>query len=167
MNITRLMPNFGKTDEIESKELTPEEIDLQLAEERAQRIEWHFRNVRNGPRSMSYWTTGQIRRQQDRDKKSQQRKANRRHRRNFVGKRHDLAALRGQLQAVGALPYSRGDESFKPSEALRANALSGLIDRYADRIREVTGDVEPTPEQLATIAIGVGREQYISRTVKR
>ena len=161
MNISRLMPNFGKTEE-PAKELTAEELEKLEAEEKAQRIEWHRRNVRNGPRKTSYWTNGQLRRQQARDKKTHERKVNLRHRRAYVGKRHDLAALRGQLQAVGALPYRFGAQ---PSDALRANALNGLIEAYGERAMQYGEPVNHG--EFATLVVQAAREDYLARTVKR
>lgn len=161
MNISRLMPNFGKTEE-PAKELTAEELEKLEAEEKAQRIEWHRRNVRNGPRKTSYWTNGQLRRQQARDKKTHERKVNLRHRRAYVGKRHDLAALRGQLQALGALPYRSG---FKPNDDLRANALHGLVSAYHERVTASEGELNDM--ELAAACLRAAREDYLARTVKR
>lgn len=63
---------------------------------------------RNGPQRQRWITAGQQRRRAVRDRASQARKATRRHRREYMQGRLALAVLRGQLQAVKALPLRDG-----------------------------------------------------------
>lgn len=107
--ISRLLGNTlspSADEEVPFSDLTPEEQDAILAEEKAARVQYHRDHVRNGPQSYRTITVGQQRRAAERGKASLNRKVNRRHRRRFFQTQRDFALLRAQLQAVGALPYA-------------------------------------------------------------
>lgn len=119
--IDRIMNKITKTSD--EPDLTPEEL-------KAQRIQFHREKVRNGPANFTYWTAGQQRRAQARAAKSQHRKLNQRHRRNFKTGELDRAILRGQLQAIGALPYAT---DFKPTVQMSISASTWLVANFAPR----------------------------------
>lgn len=62
----------------------------------------------HGPRPVTHVTNGQIRRMVERKQKAQHRKAVLNHRRTWMDNRLSIAVLRGQLQAVGEIPYADG-----------------------------------------------------------
>lgn len=117
MNLTRFMPNFGKTAVDENTpfdKLPQEEQDRILAEERAERIKFTRDHVRNGPQrsrrplEARWLSAGRSESRARRAHKAFLAKANRNHRQDFIRAQRDLSRLRGQLEVVGALPVSRG-----------------------------------------------------------
>lgn len=119
MNITSLMPRFGKSDDVE---LTEEELDQADIDAKLERIKFHRSSVRNGPANFKSITTGQYRRTLTREKVGSQRKANLRHRRKWMANRQAVAALRGQLSVV-LTPQGH-------PAALVANAEKQLVAAY-------------------------------------
>lgn len=94
MNLSRLMPRFGKSAD---SDFTEEELDQQDADAKKAKL---ARTPKNGPRPVVWMTNGQYRRMVVRDKKAQQRKANSRYRRQWMRNQVAIAALRGQLSIV-------------------------------------------------------------------
>ena len=120
----------GTADATPFEDLSLEEQAEVIAEEKAERVKYHREHVRNGPARFRTITAGQQRRQAERDKAALQRKANRNHRRNYLKKQRAVSVLRGQLQAVGVLPY-RTDA--QPSLASRIAAHQWIAVRFGER----------------------------------
>lgn len=140
--LNRLLGSLAKNqpaeEEVPFEDLPPEEQEEVLAEEKKQRIKWHRDHVRNGPRNFAYVSTGQQRRAQERAKKSHERKINRDHRRRWKQGQWNLAVLRGQLQAVGALPYAT---DFEPTTAQRVAAGQWIVGAFGERYPEDVYDL--------------------------
>lgn len=110
---------------------TPEiPVSEDPAADKAARIKFHREHVRNGPRPFSYVTSGQVRRQRERDAASMQRKSSKRYRRDWMNNRLRLAILRGQLQAVGAIVYESG---IKPTEEQQRQAATWIVREFGER----------------------------------
>lgn len=92
--IDRLLGRMKPASEGEA--LTDEEL-------KAQRIQFHRDHVRNGPQKWRTISTGQQRRQRDRDMKALQKKATRTHRRAWHQRKAEFATLRGHLTILGVL----------------------------------------------------------------
>lgn len=63
------------------------------------------------------------------DMTSFNRKASVKHRRRFFAKQSEIAVLRGQLQAIGAVPYA--DRNFRPTHETSVNAVEALLRRFS------------------------------------
>lgn len=124
MNPLNRLLNFRKDAPVTDDDAPTEE------ELKAQRIKFHREEVRNGPVKWKFATGGQQRRAAVRAETSRVRKLNRRNRRAWLNGQADKAVLRGQLQAVGALPYEHGGSAAP--HAHRA-ALVALISRFGER----------------------------------
>lgn len=95
----------GKADEVE---LSDEE---KAAQDKADRIDFHRKNVRNGPVSFKTITAGQERRTRERAVRKIERKNFRAEVRNYFERQRVAAVLRGHLQAVGLIAYVDGHEA--------------------------------------------------------
>lgn len=99
------------------------------------------RPARNhGPVKMRTATNGQIRRGVMRQMETRRRKVNLKHRRTWMDNRLSVSVLRGQLQAVGEIPYANG--TFADGQA--AAARKGLT--IEDVLVERYGSVEKALE---------------------
>lgn len=94
---------------------------------RAERIKFHRTHVRNGPANFKTSTAGQERRARQRAVASLTKKARRSQIRDHFGKLAHGAALRGQLQAAGVLPYEHGG-TVDP--ALQVRATLALVRKF-------------------------------------
>lgn len=125
MNIGRFLPGLASanTEETPFEDLTPEEqAEIRAEEKRRARDA----APKHGPANLRYIGTGQQRRTAARARRSQARKATKRHRKEFFRTDLALAVLRGQLQAVGRLRYSDGTVVAEASPAIER----ALIDTY-------------------------------------
>lgn len=129
-HLNRLFGGSRDEEAVPFEDLSPEEQAEVLAEEKAERVKFHRKSVRNGPVKWRTITTGQQRRQATRDQKALERKANRRHRRNFRQKQVKVATLRGQLQTIGVLPTATG---IVFREGDRIAAYQWLTHRFGQR----------------------------------
>lgn len=160
--LNRLLSSLGTTDEeVPFEELSKEEQAEVLAEEKKQRVKFHRDSVRNGPVKWSHVTTGQQRRRAARDKAALQRKANKRHRRDFFRGQLHLATLRGQLQAIGAVSYAT---DYKPSVKQRIAAGQWLLGAFGERDSE--GGLVLHDDALKD-AVAAARETYFRQESKR
>lgn len=142
MNLTNPLGNiFGKAND-ETEELSDEEI---AAQEKAERIAFHRRSVRNGPAKFHHVTSGQIRRAHARDIARQTRKTRRKQVRAFKAQQAEAATLRGHLQAAGVLAYVNPGLTAqgRPEQARRS--IIWLVEHYypaeINETVEVTEDV--------------------------
>ena len=95
------------------------------AQAKRERIEFHRARVRNGPAQFARGMHPARRKRID--ARSHQRKARDRRVRTFLHNQMGLAVLRGQLQAVGALPYA--DHSFRPSQGVVEASVQHFLRR--------------------------------------
>lgn len=124
--LNRLLGALGSSTDDEAV-VTPEE-------EKAQRIEWHRRNVRNGPARFTALSQGRAESRDRRRREAAQRKVNVKHRRRWIGEQRGRAVLRGQLQALGTLPYA--DPDFKPTLRMRLEAGQWIVRRFGERDKD-------------------------------
>lgn len=136
--LSRLTKHLIPETEKAFEDLSPEEQQVILDDEKKARVEWHRRSVRNGPVRYSTISTGQQRRMQVRDQATRQRKANKNHRRNFFARRQEAATLLGHLQGVGAIPYAT--EGLTPTTAQRLRSGGWLVLHFAERYEKDTSD---------------------------
>jgi len=133
--LSRLMGKpAADTDEVSFDDLSPEEQEEILANEKKARIQYHRDHVRNGPQSYRTITVGQQRRAAERSKKALQRKANKRHRRSWFAKQRDFATLRGHLTVIGALPPAV--EGFRAPTTQRILSGQWLVRAFGERDEE-------------------------------
>jgi hypothetical protein len=90
----------------------------------------------HGPRPTRTMSSGQIRRAIERQGKTRHRKMVVKHRRTWMDNRHSVAILRGQLQAVGEIPYADG----RVADGALAASRKGLT--IEDILVERYGSVE-------------------------
>lgn len=102
MNITSLMPRFGRSDNDEPTEAELDQQDEDAARERKRLV------PKNGPQRLKFMTSGQVRRTVARGKASEQRKANVRYRKQWMQNQHRIAVLRGQLETLGSIKTPSG-----------------------------------------------------------
>lgn len=121
----------GGTVDVESDEF----------EAKRERIDFHRRQVRNGPTSFKYQTAGQVKRARHRALRRDTKRARRGQVRRFLVSQREIAVLRGQLQAVGVLPYAQ-DGQFTPADDLRWNALLAILGNFGDADAEYPNDRE-------------------------
>ena len=146
---SRMAENAGDA----APEATPEEL---AAERKKQNREFHWAKVRNGPVS---WTAGRSeRRQKAIDQRGQQRKGRNRRVRRYQDEQHAIAMLRGQLQAVGAVPYA--DPDFRPSAALVTNAVQSIVRRASLTPTEVEEMHGPVLQERIGAQIAADRALY-------
>lgn len=126
--LSKLLGKFD--DETPFKDLSEEEQAEILAEEKKARIKHHRDNVRNGPVRTNWITPGQQRRAVARARKTESRKATKRHHRNHFEGQMAKAILRAKLQAVGAVPYAT---QFTPTLAQKVDAAAWLVRRFGER----------------------------------
>ena len=126
MDILSKLPLIGQKDD-ETDDLTPEEIE---AEARAERIRFHREKVRNGPTKFSFVTEGQQRRAKDRAIRGRQKKVRKAQVRAHFEKQQAIASLRGNLQAVGTLPYAT--KGFRPPASVVERARRALAATFGE-----------------------------------
>lgn len=104
-----MLKNLGQTlsGKAPDVELSDEEI---AANEKAARIDFHRKSVRNGPVSFKTITAGQERRARERTVRKMERKNFRAEVRNYFERQRVAAVLRGHLQGVGLIAYVDGHE---------------------------------------------------------
>lgn len=119
-------------EEVPFEDLSPEEQEAILADEKKGRVQYHRDHIRNGPVKFTYVSTGQQRRRAERDAKARNRKVNKRHRRQWMRQQQERATLRGQLQCLGTLPGHDG-ERVVVSHRQRVDAGSWVIRHYGPR----------------------------------
>lgn len=129
MDITQLMPNLARNADIDE-----ESVDVA---EGPKGVKTH------GPQKFRYITAGQQRRQVVRDELTKRRKASLRHRRAWMQNRRAIAALRGQLQVVGVVPFSDPDLVVSQDSALHRTVVRHL--------EKVYGSVEAAAEHYRTL----------------
>lgn len=93
--------------------------DLEL-EAKKDRIEFHRRSVRNGPISFKTPTQGQLRRAGRRGTARMAKKSRRAQVKSYFAAQREAAVLRGNLQAVGVLAFSRSHAKIDPVKAERS-----------------------------------------------
>lgn len=137
MNILDRIPSLTADAE-------PEEVSEEDA--KRERIDFHRRNVRNGPTSFKTITAGQERRARKRALKREQRQALRRRVRQHHAGLREAANLRGHLQSAGVLPFFSDD--FTVSPAAQVRSVTWIVQRFTpesfadeDGRFEVTGKV--------------------------
>lgn len=123
--IANLLQNLKSDDVVDDR--TPEEIE---AEEKQARKDWHRRNVRNGPARFTHISAGRQASKQRRMQEAFTRRANVKHRRRWMKQQHQVAILRGQLQAIGAVPYAT---DHTPTTKARLDAGTWIIQRFGER----------------------------------
>lgn len=140
MNLSRFLPGFAKGD---NAELTEKELDQLDAEAKADRIEFHRSQVRNGPRrphdrplERLFATSGRSASMQRRRAKAQVRKQNVVARRDWMRANRDLSRLRGQLEVIGNPELA--------NTPLYENAMTGLFDGYGAVVAAELADGEGT-----------------------
>lgn len=106
---------------------TEEDAATREAKEKRARIEWHRRNVRNGPTKMGSISEGRAKSRQRRQMAAAERKMNLRHRRTWMKNQHRRAILRGQLQFVGMVPLTSG---YVPTPEQSAAAKVWIEERF-------------------------------------
>lgn len=112
-------PSMTPTDEVAS--------DEQKA--KAERIDWHRRNVRNGPVKFRQPGPSDEKRQRRLALRRQTKKAERAQRKQHFAQTREHALLRGQLQRVGVIAY---ETDFQPSGQDRMQAVAWLIHRFVE-----------------------------------
>lgn len=119
-----------------------EEMALDEAKEKADRIAFHREKVRNGPVSFKTPTNGQFKRARKRLLQSETKKARRRQVQNFFASEREESVLRAKLQAAGLLPYAT---DFEPDQQVVLDSITWLIRRFADsKMAAADGSVEVT-----------------------
>jgi hypothetical protein len=160
--LSRLLGRKFSGDETPFDELPIEEQEQILADEKKARVEFHAKQVRNGPVNWRTITAGQQRRAAARSQKGSIRKANARHRRTFIAKRLDTAVLRGHLQAAGVVEYH--DPAFEVPSSTKANALMALVSKYGKRDEHGNLDFDAAGhEQLVIDALEAAKNDYLER----
>ena len=117
------------------------------------RIAYHQAHVKNGP--VQTRTPMSNTRRAKMDRESFQRKARKRHISRFFDKQREIATLRGQLQAAGAIPYA--SENFRASIDLRINAVEAILRNYGAELDTTAGLYD---EAYVTDAITAAQEHY-------
>lgn len=117
MNIMEKLVPHLKSDEVD---------DVDEFDARQKRLE---RN--HGPRKTRPFSNGQIRRMIERQGTTRRRKMAVNQRRMWMDNRQRVAALRGQLQVVSALPLSDGTFVEEP----RADIVRLLVQRYGSVVK--------------------------------
>lgn len=134
MNLFSQLPFFGrKSAEIDG--YTAEDI---AAAEKAERIDFHRKFVRNGPSSFKSMTNGQARRMKNRGIESAKRKNLKRARKDYHAQHRAAATVRGHLQIIEVLPFHTG---LKYDTQAQIASTSWLVQRFGV---DVLLDGEPT-----------------------
>ena len=113
-------------------ELSPEEREAQA---KAERIEWHRTQVRNGPVSFRSISAGQQRRAKGRAEKSAIRKNFKREVKGYHERQRVAAILRPHLQALGLVPTATGRE-FTEHEQIASTGW--IVQRYGTELEDGT-----------------------------
>lgn len=143
MNILSKLPFLsGETDD----EQTLDDVAIAL-KEKQERIDLHFRQVRNGPVTWRDQTSGQIKRAKTRALAGRTRKARRAQVRDFLAQQREHATLRGHLQAIGVVAY---ETDFVPSAEARFTSAAWIVRNHS----------EPTDLDL-------GEAQFLRAAVQR
>lgn len=129
MNIFSHLPIFGqKATADEAPELTEEEREAQA---KAERIEFHRTQVRNGPVSFRYLSSGQQRRARERAERSAIRKNFKREVKGYFERQRVAAILRPHLQTLGLIPTATG-RVFSEHEQIASTGW--IVQRYGTEI---------------------------------
>lgn len=155
MNIFSKLPFLGKVDDTET-ELTPEE---QEAQAKAERIEFHRTQVRNGPVSFRSISAGQQRRAQQRAEKSAIRKNFKREVKQYHDRQHVAMILRPHLQALSLVPTATGRVFTEHEEYV---STGWIVQRYGVEV-EGAGRMSFALEDVLT-AIRTAAAFYESAT---
>ena len=131
MNIFSHLPFFNKADDAEP-ELSPEE---QEAQAKAERIEFHRTQVRNGPVSFRSISAGQQRRARERAEKSAIRKNFKREVKQYHERQMVAAVLRPHLQTLGLIPTATG-RVFTEHEQIVSTGW--IVQRYGTELEDGT-----------------------------
>lgn len=108
-----------------------EEIDE--AQAKRDRIAFHRDHVRNGPTKFKTVSNGQVRRAKTRELNGRAKKARRHQVRTYFANLREHAVLRGQLQAVGVLPYHESTpDSAKVGLDGAVRATRAIVQRFGD-----------------------------------
>lgn len=122
MNILDKMPFLnGSNDQ-------PEMTD---AEAKSERARFHREKVRNGPSAFRSLSNGQIRRAQKRAEATRARKTRSRQIRSYLAQQREAAAIRGNLQAAGVLPYHGAVEVIERPAAAHAGIV-WIVQHFAE-----------------------------------
>lgn len=116
----------------EAPELTKEE---QEAQAKAERIEFHRTQVRNGPTTFRYLSAGQQRRAKERAEKSAIRKNFKREVRSYHERQRVAAILRPHLQTLGLIPTATG-RTFTEHEQMVSTGW--IVQRYGRELEDGT-----------------------------
>lgn len=139
--IGNLLRNYGKSDHDSA---APADLEVDFAgESREERAFRHSLAPKHGPRQQGWITAGQQRRAQARTVATLRRKTNLRHRRDWMRNERSVAALRGQLQVVGVIPFANPHLVVSQDDALHHNTIDALEKRY--------GSVDAAAEHYASI----------------
>lgn len=140
-----------------------EEVDE--AQAKRDRIEFHRTKVRNGPVKFREATSGQVRRFNARLTASMQRKGYRRQVRTHLSNQREGMVLRGMLQAAGALPYF-AEVGYRPgADGVAAlKSITWIVARFADdRHADENGRIEVTePVVMEALTSALNRWQDIN-----
>lgn len=134
--------------------LSPDEVASQA---KAARVKFHRDNVRNGP--VRFGNSRSERRQAAIDRKSMNSKRRRNRVRSLLGEQRELAVLRGQLQAVGSLPYA--DENFRPSQGVVEASVQGFFARAGIDRSELAAMPGPVLQERLSSQILADRHRYL------
>jgi hypothetical protein len=132
------------------------EIERLEADAKAERIRFHREKVRNGPVKFTTFTNGQVRRTLQREDETRRRKLNKRHRRDWMAKRAELATLRGHLVIMGVLECRDETTEFAPH--IRQESAVWLVRKFGPRDENgelVKGDT------LVVDAVAKARQAFI------
>jgi len=128
MNIFSGLANVLKPQNKISEELTPEE---QAAEDKKARIDWHRKNVRNGPVKFTSITAGQQRRAEARATKRQIDRNFKASVREHFEKQRAAALLRAHLQTAGLIPFVDGHEASLHD---KITSTAWIVQRYGTEV---------------------------------
>jgi hypothetical protein len=99
-----------------------------VADEKSEERKRQERN--HGPVKMRTMSNGQVRRAVLRQQKTAERKRAKAFRRRWMDNRQAIAALRGQLQIVGAVPFSDPTLAVSQDDPKHAGVVRVLVQRY-------------------------------------
>lgn len=134
--------------------MAEEAVDTTEADEKAERIQFHREKVRNGPVKFSTPTNGQLRRAEKRAGRRALLQRRREQVRAYFAREREISVLRGQLQAVGVLPYAG---KFKPSSQTIFDSTQALIRRFGNLLIE-------DDDQLVAEAFQAAADRYTTLT---
>lgn len=119
-----------RDEEMPFEDLSKEEQQRILSEEKSQRTEWHRRNVRNGPARFTAISEGRATSKTRRAKVAAERRMNVKHRRRWIHQQFGHAKLRGNLQMIGAVPFAT---EHIPTHQQRLRAGQWIVANFGER----------------------------------